>query len=69
MNSNFNLDSLLARVEKPARYIGGQPNSCMNEVGEKRERFGVAFPDMYEIGRRCLLRAHFFTCSRYGKIA
>lgn len=50
MNSNFNLDSLLARVEKPARYIGGEPNSCMKEVGEKTVRFGFAFPDMYEIG-------------------
>lgn len=50
MNSNFNLDSLLSRVEKPARYIGGEPNSCMKEAKEDIIRFGFAFPDMYEIG-------------------
>lgn len=50
MNSNFNLDSLLSRVEKPARYIGGEPNSCIKQVTGDVIRFGFAFPDMYEIG-------------------
>lgn len=50
MSLDFNLDSILSRVEKPARYIGGEPNSCNKEVKEGMLRFGFAFPDMYEIG-------------------
>lgn len=50
MSLYFNLDSLLSRVEKPARYIGGEPNSCIKEIKEDMIRFGFAFPDMYEIG-------------------
>ncbi len=50
MNSTFNLDSLLSRVEKPARYIGGEPNSCIKNIQDDTIRFGFAFPDMYEIG-------------------
>lgn len=44
------LDKLLVRVEKPARYTGGELNSVRKELTEIRTRFGFAFPDTYEIG-------------------
>ncbi len=43
-----NLDKLLAKVEKPTRYTGGELN-----ITEKRDatyRFALCFPDVYEIG-------------------
>ena len=39
---------LLARVEKPARYIGGEYN--MQVKAEADLRFALCFPDVYEIG-------------------
>ncbi len=39
---------LLSRVEKPARYIGGEWNSIVKEEAEIR--FALLFPDVYEIG-------------------
>jgi len=44
------LDKLLMRVEKPARYTGGELNSVIKEPGKILTRFGFAFPDTYEIG-------------------
>lgn len=44
------LDKLLMRVEKPARYIGGELNSVKKEPADIKTRFGFAFPDTYEIG-------------------
>ena len=42
------LDKLLAQVEKPARYIGGEYNAVVKQ-GDLF-RFGLCFPDVYEIG-------------------
>jgi len=39
---------ILSRVEKPARYIGGEWNSIVKEEAELR--FALLFPDVYEIG-------------------
>ena len=39
---------LLSRVEKPARYIGGEWNSIVKQ--EADIRFALLFPDVYEIG-------------------
>ncbi len=39
---------LLSRVEKPARYIGGEWNSVVKQEAELR--FALLFPDVYEIG-------------------
>ena len=44
------LDNLLMRVEKPARYIGGELNTIMKDPATIKTRFGFAFPDTYEIG-------------------
>ena len=45
-----NLDNLLKRVEKPARYIGGENNIARKYPGDVKTRFAFAFPDLYEIG-------------------
>jgi radical SAM family uncharacterized protein len=48
------LDQILNKVDKPARYIGGEQNSIIKEEGtlanQFQTRFVFAFPDIYEIG-------------------
>lgn len=44
------LDKLLQKAEKPARYIGGELNSVNKDKDKVSTRFGFAFPDTYEIG-------------------
>ncbi len=44
----MNLDPLLSKVTKPARYTGGELNSVVKEP-EGKVRFGLAFPDVYEV--------------------
>ncbi len=43
-------DEILLRVEKPARYIGGEFNSVKKDKSQVRIRFAMCFPDVYEIG-------------------
>ena len=50
MNIDKELQKLLNRVEKPARYIGGEVNSVSKAPDSVSIRFGFAFPDTYEIG-------------------
>lgn len=42
------LEKCLKKVEKPARYIGGELNSIVKE--EAALRFCFCFPDVYEVG-------------------
>ncbi len=44
------IEDLLMRVEKPARYLGNEMNSAHKEITEDTIRFAFAFPDTYEIG-------------------
>ena len=44
------IDSILKRVEKPARYTGGEINSITKKPEDVTLRFAFAFPDLYEIG-------------------
>ena len=44
------LDNILKRVEKPARYIGGEVNMVRKDPADVSVRLGFAFPDTYEIG-------------------
>ena len=44
------LDELLVRVQKPARYIGGEVNAVKKDLSEVRLRIALAFPDAYEVG-------------------
>lgn len=43
-------DELLALVEKPARYIGGEVNMVRKDPSQVRARMALAFPDTYEVG-------------------
>lgn len=43
-------DEILLKIEKPARYIGGEVNSVMKDREEVEIRFCMCFPDVYEIG-------------------
>ena len=44
------LDIMLNKVNKPARYIGGEPGSIYKKEGGFDIRFAFCFPDTYEIG-------------------
>ena len=44
------LDRILRRVEKPARYTGGEWNARRKDPAAVRARVALAFPDVYEIG-------------------
>ncbi len=50
MRIDKELDNLLKKVEKPARYIGGEVNSIKKDPEQVAVRMGFAFPDTYEIG-------------------
>ena len=43
-------DEILMKVEKPARYIGGEYNSVIKDKNNIDVRFCMCFPDVYEIG-------------------
>ncbi len=49
MDSNA-LESLFDRVQKPARYTGGELNSVIKDKERMAIRFAFAFPDLYEVG-------------------
>ncbi|MBR0136311.1 MAG: B12-binding domain-containing radical SAM protein, partial [Clostridia bacterium] len=48
------LNRVLKTVEKPSRYTGGELNMRVKDLcrenGDKRFRFALCFPDVYEIG-------------------
>ena len=44
------IDSLLDRVQKPARYMGGEMNAVLKEADKVAIRYAFAFPDVYEVG-------------------
>lgn len=41
---------VLARVEKPGRYVGGEWNEVRKDPSRVRTKVALAFPDVYEIG-------------------
>lgn len=43
-------DEILLKVEKPARYTGGEVNAVMKDPDRVDIRFVMCFPDVYEIG-------------------
>ena len=47
---NREVEKLLPLVQKPARYIGGELNSCIKNKEDVDLRFAFCFPDSYEIG-------------------
>lgn len=44
------LETVLDKVQKPARYIGGELNSVIKDKNAVDVRFALCFPDLYEIG-------------------
>ena len=44
------LERILPRVQKPARYVGGEYNAVIKDKSEVDTRIAFCFPDTYEIG-------------------
>ncbi|OON95940.1 MAG: B12-binding domain-containing radical SAM protein [Epulopiscium sp. Nele67-Bin005] len=56
-------DYLLKKVDKPARYIGGELNTFNKDLNEIDIHFAFAFPDVYEVAMSHLgmqILYHFF---------
>ncbi len=47
---NYLFQELLAKVEKPGRYVGNEWNSINKDIKDINIRFAFCFPDIYEIG-------------------
>ena len=50
MNKLALSDDILMKIEKPARYIGGEVNAVVKNKEEVDMRIAMCFPDVYEIG-------------------
>ena len=50
MHPSKTLERILLRVQKPARYVGGEYRSVMKDRTKVDLRFAFCFPDTYEIG-------------------
>lgn len=50
MPFNADFEQSLMKVEKPARYVGGELNSVMKDPGEVEVNFALGFADTYEVG-------------------
>ena len=50
MNKLALSDDILMKIEKPARYIGGEVNAVVKNKDEVDMRIAMCFPDVYEIG-------------------
>mgnify|MGYP003296336583 CR=1 FL=1 len=50
MDKTFLSEDILMQVEKPARYIGNEPNMCIKDTKNIQIRLALCFPDVYEIG-------------------
>lgn len=48
------LERILPRVQKPARYVGGEFNAIMKDKSKVDTRVAFCFPDTYEIGMSTL---------------
>ena len=44
------IEKILTRVQKPARYIGGELNEVIKDKSKVDLRYAFCFPDSYEIG-------------------
>ena len=45
-----NIEKILLKVEKPARYTGGELNEVIKDKSQVDIRYAFCFPDSYEIG-------------------
>lgn len=53
---------LFSLVEKPLRYLGGEPGSIVKNGLEIRNRIALAFPDAYEVGSAHLGLSILYQC-------
>ncbi|GAV21684.1 TIGR03960 family B12-binding radical SAM protein [Carboxydothermus pertinax] len=61
----MNLDKLLAKVQKPARYLGNELNAVKKTWDENKVKIAFCFPDLYEVGMSHLgLRILYETVNR-----
>ena len=44
------VDSLILKVQKPSRYVGGEVNSIAKDLRAARATWALCFPDAYEVG-------------------
>ncbi len=44
------VEDFLLKVQKPGRYVGGEPGSIVKKLEDVNIRFAFCFPDSYEIG-------------------
>lgn len=44
------LERILQKVQKPARYVGGEYGQTIKDIAQVRTRVALCFPDIYEIG-------------------
>ena len=44
------METILSRVQKPARYTGGEYNAVVKDPKQVDTRIAMCFPDTYEIG-------------------
>ena len=51
MTLQTELESLLYRVEKPGRYVGGEYNQVVKPWGSVETHVTLVFPDIYDIGQ------------------
>ena len=47
---NRTLEHILPKVQKPARYTGGEYNAIVKDKKSVAVRYALCFPDTYEIG-------------------
>ena len=47
---NRSLERILPKVQKPARYTGGEYNAIVKNKRDVEVRYALCFPDTYEIG-------------------
>lgn len=50
MNIKSAIEHILPKVSKPTRYLGNEYNSVKKDKEKIKIHFGLAFPDVYEIG-------------------
>ena len=44
------IERLLPKVQKPARYCGGEINTIIKDKSKVTTRVAFCFPDLYEVG-------------------
>ena len=47
---DFSIQSVLENFQKPSSYLGNETNAIIKDPEKVKLRFGLVFPDLYEIG-------------------